>query len=180
MRKIFIALLITSSLLVISIVSNVVFGVAWREEVAEGKTLRKEIHSLEAKIRASYENNESLKEIGENFAATMFTYNNESAPGVKNKLLELSIGKARVKLLEEPKTGEISETGATKTEYSSEIDIKESSYSRINEKEAVITINFDQILNISGSGSRSEYVMKVYISKAKEWKVNNFEVQQLF
>lgn len=181
MRKLFIALLISSSLLLISIVCNVVLGVAWREQTAETYTLASENERLETKLRASKENNESLKEIGERFVNTMFTYDNKTAPGLKDELLKQTEGKAKAKLLEKPETGETSDIEVTKAKYYSEVDIKESSFSRINEAEAVVTIHFDQVLTLSGSDSRSEYTMKVYLVRtAKEWKVIDFDMQQLF
>lgn len=181
MRKLFIGLLITSSLLLISIVCNVIFGVAWKEQTAETNTLASENERLKAKLRASKENNESLKEIGEHFVNTMFTYDNKTAPGLKDKLLKQTEGKAKDKLLEKPKTGETSEIEVTEAKYYSEVDIKESSFSRINEEEAVVTIHFDQVLTVSGTDSKSEYTMKVYLERtAKEWKVIDFDMQQLF
>lgn len=181
MKKLFIACMVTTSLLIISIIINLILASEWRGAVADTKTLNKENKSLEAKLEASKENNESLKEIGENFVNIMFTYDNKTAPEIKNKLLREAEGKAKAKLLEKPKTGEISDIEATKTAYSSKADIKESSFSRVNETNAIISVNFDQVFTISGSGSRTEYTMKVYLEKqADQWKVIDYETNQIF
>lgn len=183
MRKLFIFSIVSASLLVISIIGNVLLASEWREQVAEGKSLNKKVSSLEAKIEASRENNESLREIGEDFAKTMFTFDNKTAPELKNKLLRKVEGEAKAKLQEKPKAGEISQYGATKTEFKSQADIKESSFSRVNETKAIITVHFDQVLTLSSHDSRTESTMKVVLEKpagADQWKVYDYEMQQLY
>jgi hypothetical protein len=179
-RKLFLSLLAVTLLFILTAVTSFIFYEKWSQEKKERVTLQEEVKELTGKLQASESNNKQLAKTGKGFVETMFTYDNKTAPELKNKLLKKVHGKAREKLTAKEKHAHTEGAAALKSKFASSVEIEEALYNRIDEDSAKVTIYFDQIITIEGKETKTKNQMMIDLEHYKgNWSVYDFDMKQL-
>jgi CII-binding regulator of phage lambda lysogenization HflD len=173
--------IILGTLLVISLVGDFAFYDLWQQEKDKVSELKQKLNKANKQIEALNSNHEQeINKVAADFVERLFTYDSRVYENGREAALEMAIGEAKEKLVQQQAENLYDEFGGQDEIITSLIDIKDSVYNKTGNATATIIIKFEQELVMRESKTKTVNEIKLWIRyTADEWKIEDYEMTQI-
>ncbi|WP_191566440.1 hypothetical protein [Metabacillus idriensis] len=164
--------------LVISLVSNFAFYDLWQQEKDKVSELQQELKEANKQIEALNSNHEQeINKVAADFVERLFTYDPRVYENGREAALEMAIGEAKEKLVQQQRENLEGEFNEQDKEVVSLVNIIDSTYNKTGNDIAQATVSFGQEYVIESARAKTINKIKIWLKYyEKRWKVSNFKI----